>query len=125
MKTIITWTLVLTMGLSLCACGAESTSEPASSLTSENVDELTEAAETITVTELSKASDIVEIVGAVTPGAVVGCAENSVNESCDASVTLDGEALADEIDKTDTMYESADQSGEESEEEASDEQPAA
>lgn len=37
----------------------------------------------------------------------------------------DGEAHADEIGKTDTMYESSDQSGEDSEEEASDEQTAA
>lgn len=54
-----------------------------------------------------------EIVGAVTPGAVAGRAENSVIESCDASVTADGEALTDEIGKTDRMYESADQGGEE------------
>ena len=66
-----------------------------------------------------------EIVGAVTPGAVAGRAEHSVIESCDAAVTLDGEALTDEIGKTDTMYESADQSGEESAEEAAEEKPAA
>ena len=50
-----------------------------------------------------------EIIGAVTPGAVAGRTENSVIESCDASVTLDGEALTDEIGETLTMYESADQ----------------
>lgn len=66
-----------------------------------------------------------EIVGAVTPGAVAGRAENSVIESCDSNVTLDGEELVDEIGKTDKMYESADQSGEESEEEAAEEKPAA
>ena len=54
-----------------------------------------------------------EIIGAVTPGAVAGRAENSVIESCEASVTLDGEALTEEIGKTETMYESADQSEEE------------
>ena len=61
-----------------------------------------------------------EIIGAVTPGAVAGRAENSIIDSCKADVTLDGEALTDEIGKTDTMYESADQ-GESSEEK----QPAA
>ena len=54
-----------------------------------------------------------EIIGAVTPGAVAGRAENSVIESCDASVTLDGETLTEEIGKTETMYESADQGEEE------------
>jgi hypothetical protein len=50
-----------------------------------------------------------EIIGAVTPGAVAGRAENSVIESCEANVTLNGEALTEEIGKTETMYESADQ----------------
>ena len=66
-----------------------------------------------------------EIIGAVTPGAVAGRAENSVIESCDAAVTLNGEALTEQIGKTDKRYESADQSGEESEEEAVEEKPAA
>ena len=50
-----------------------------------------------------------EIIGAVTPGAVAGRAENSVIESCEANVTLDGEALTDVIGTTDRMYESGDQ----------------
>ena len=50
-----------------------------------------------------------EIVGAVTPGAIAGRAENSVIESCEANVTLDDEPLSDEIGETVTMYESADQ----------------
>jgi len=50
-----------------------------------------------------------EIIGAVTPGAVAGRAENSVIESCEANVTLDGEALTDFIGTTDRMYESGDQ----------------
>jgi hypothetical protein len=54
-----------------------------------------------------------EIIGAVTPGAVAGRAENSVIESCEANVTLNGEALTEEIGKTETMYESADQNEEE------------
>lgn len=58
-----------------------------------------------------------EIVGAVTPGSVAGRAENSVIESCEASVTLDGEELTDQIGTTDRMYESGDQ-GEEEETEA-------
>ena len=66
-----------------------------------------------------------EILGAVTPGAVAGRAEHSVIESCDATVTLDGEALTDEIGKTDKMYESSDQGGDEASEEVSEEKPAA
>ena len=54
-----------------------------------------------------------EITGAVTPGAVAGRAVNSVIESCDAQVTLDGEALTCEIGETVTMYESGDQFEEE------------
>jgi hypothetical protein len=50
-----------------------------------------------------------EIVGAITPGAVAGRAENSVIESCASSVTLDGEALKVEVGETTTMYESGDQ----------------
>ena len=51
-----------------------------------------------------------EIFGAVTPGAVAGRAVNSVIESCEANVTLDGEPLTSEIGTTATMYESGDQS---------------
>ena len=50
-----------------------------------------------------------EITGAVTPGAVAGRAENSVIESCEANVKLDGSALADQVGKTDKMYENSDQ----------------
>ncbi len=50
-----------------------------------------------------------KITGAVTPGAVAGRAENSVIESCEANVKLDGSALADRVGKTDKMYESSDQ----------------
>lgn len=53
-----------------------------------------------------------EITGAVTPGAVAGRAENSVIESCDTDITLDGAALTDQVGSTDTMYESSDQTGE-------------
>ena len=55
-----------------------------------------------------------EIVGAITPGAVAGRAENSVIERCAASVTLDGEALTAEVGETATMYESSDQLEEDS-----------
>ena len=97
----------------------------------ENTETAEESAETI---EIGTAEELIafaksvtdgEIVGAVTPGAVAGRAEHSVIESCNAAVTLDGEALTDEIGKTDKMYESADQSGEGSEEEAAEEKPAA
>lgn len=65
-----------------------------------------------------------EIVGAITPGAVAGRAVNSVIESCEANVTLDGEPLVDVVGTTDRMYESADQ-GEEQTELAEDAQAAA
>jgi len=50
-----------------------------------------------------------EIIGAVTPGAVAGRAENSIIESCETNVTMDGKALVDAIGTTDRMYESGDQ----------------
>ncbi len=58
-----------------------------------------------------------EIIGAVTPGAVAGRAENSVITSCETEVTLDGAALTDEVGTTDRMYESGDQGEEEATEE--------
>ena len=54
-----------------------------------------------------------EIIGAVTPGAVAGRAQNSVIESCEATVTLDGTELTDQVGQTETMYESGDQFEEE------------
>ncbi len=54
-----------------------------------------------------------EITGAITPGTVAGRAVNSVIESCDAQVTLDGKTLTSEIGETTTMYESGDQFEEE------------
>ena len=54
-----------------------------------------------------------EIAGAVTPGAVAGRAENSVIESCETDITLDGQPLTDQIGQTSVMYESADQFEEE------------
>ena len=53
-----------------------------------------------------------EIIGAVTPGAVAGRAVNSVIESCESEITLDGEALTVQVGETTTMYESSDQSEE-------------
>ena len=55
-----------------------------------------------------------EITGAITPGAVAGRAVNSVIESCETEVTLDGEPLTDPVGETVTMYESSDQAEEES-----------
>ena len=46
-------------------------------------------------------------------GAVAGRAVNSVIESCETEVTLDGEALQAQTGETDVMYESADQAEEE------------
>ena len=50
-----------------------------------------------------------EIIGEGTPGAVAGRAENSIIESCETNVTMDGKALVDAIGTTDRMYESGDQ----------------
>ena len=59
-----------------------------------------------------------EIVGAVTPGAVMGRAVNSVIESCAADLTLDGEALTAEVGETLVPYESEDQAEEAAEDAA-------
>jgi hypothetical protein len=59
-----------------------------------------------------------EIVGAVTPGAVMGRAINSVIESCTADLTLDGEALTAEVGETLVPYESEDQAEEAAEDAA-------
>ena len=66
-----------------------------------------------TAFKVSDCSVNAEIIGAVTPGAVAGRAVNSVIESCEANVTLDGEPLNSEIGETVTMYESSDQHEEE------------
>lgn len=58
------------------------------------------------------------ITGAVTPGAVAGRAVNSVIESCDTDVTLDGEALAAVTGETSVPYESEDQAEEAAEDAA-------
>ncbi len=58
------------------------------------------------------------ITGAVTPGAVAGRAVNSVIDSCDAEVTLDGEALTAQIGETTVPYESEDQAEEAAEDAA-------
>lgn len=66
-----------------------------------------------TAFKISNCSVKAEIIGAVTPGAVAGRAENCEIESCAADVTLDGEALTEEVGATVTMYESGDQFEEE------------
>jgi len=66
-----------------------------------------------TAFKVSDCSINAEIIGAVTPGAVAGRAVNSVIESCEVNVTLDGEPLNSEIGETATMYESSDQHEEE------------
>ena len=50
-----------------------------------------------------------EIIGAVTPGALFGRAENCEYSDCSYEVTLDGETLQNEVGETDVMYESLDQ----------------
>ena len=54
-----------------------------------------------------------EIVGAIISGAVAGRAENSVIESRETSVALNGDALNWEIGTTETMHESPEQGEEE------------
>ena len=68
-----------------------------------------------TAFKVSNCTVTAEINGAVTPGAVAGRAVNSVIESCNASVTLDGQPLTNEVGETSTMYESGDQFEEEDE----------
>ncbi len=70
-----------------------------------------------TAFKVSNCSVKAAITGAVTPGAVAGRAVNSVIESCEAEVTLNGETLTAQIGETDRMYESADQ-GEEAADDA-------
>ena len=50
-----------------------------------------------------------EIIGAVTPGALFGRAENCEYSDCSYEVTLDGKTLQNEVGETDAMYESLDQ----------------
>jgi len=50
-----------------------------------------------------------EIIGAVTPGALFGRAENCEYSDCSYDVTLDGKTLLNEVGETDAMYESLDQ----------------
>ena len=49
---------------------------------------------------------------------MAGRAVNSVIESCETEVTLDGEALQAQTGETDVMYESADQAEKEAEDAA-------
>ncbi len=58
------------------------------------------------------------ISGAVTPGAVAGRAVNSVIESCDTDITLDGETLTVQVGDTLVPYESEDQEEETAEDDA-------
>ncbi len=71
-----------------------------------------------TAFKVSGCSVKAEITGAVTPGAVAGRSVNSVIESYEADVTLDGEALTAETGETSVMYESADQGEEEAADDA-------
>ena len=63
--------------------------------------------------KISNCSVEAEIIGAETPGSIAGRAMGSLIESCDATVTLDGEELSARIGVTSTMYESGDQFEEE------------
>ena len=59
--------------------------------------------------QISNCSVKGSITGAVTPGAVAGRAVNSMIESCDTDITLDGEALTAQVGETSVPYESEDQ----------------
>ena len=69
-----------------------------------------------TAFRISNCSVKAEITGAVTPGAVAGRSVNSVIESCETDVTLDGVALTAETGETAVMYEG--EQGEETEADA-------
>ena len=68
--------------------------------------------------QISNCSVKGSITGAVTPGAVAGRAVNSVIESCETEITLDGEALDAPVGETSVPYESEDQSEESAEDNA-------
>ena len=163
MKKLLSFSLALTFGLSLCACGSETDSSGAASAADSAAQttaapETTEA-ETSTETTRVQDSDTIEIGTAqelldfakrVTDGSIGGAAgitvlltadidcsdvkwepigtmdlEDMSNYSCMFQGVFDGKALTDEIGKTDRMYESSDQGGEEESEEPAEEKPAA
>ena len=68
--------------------------------------------------QISNCSVKGSITGAVTPGAVAGRAVNSVIESCETEITLDGEALDAPVGETSVPYESEDQGEEAAEDNA-------
>ena len=68
--------------------------------------------------QISNCSAKGSITGAVTPGAVAGRAVNSVIESCDTEITLDGDPLNVQIGETSVPYESEDQGEEMAEDNA-------
>ena len=160
MKKLLAFSLALTFGLSLCACGSETDSSGAADSAAQTTaaPETTEA-ETSTETTRVQDSDTIEIGTAqelldfakrVTDGSIGGAAgmtvlltadidcsdvkwepigtmdlEDMSNYSCMFQGVFDGKALTDEIGKTDRMYESSDQGGEEESEEPAVEKPAA
>ncbi len=77
MKRILAWTLALTMGLSLCACGTDSSSV-STSQTTDTVAEQTPAAETSDTIEIGTAEELVTFAKSVTDGSKSGHAGQTV-----------------------------------------------
>lgn len=71
MRRILAWTLALTMGLSLCACGTDSSSV-STSQTTDTVAEQTPAAETSDTIEIGTAEELVTFAKSVTDGSKGG-----------------------------------------------------
>ena len=77
MKRILAWTLALTMGLSLCACGTDSSSV-STSQTTDTVAEQTPAAETSDTIEIGTAEELVTFAKSITDGSKGGYAGQTV-----------------------------------------------
>ena len=116
MKKLLSILLSVCLLLSLCACTAAGESPSAGG--SETIEESPSASGDGTAVGSpfaggsGTAEDPWQIATAVQLLAL-SASVNSVIESCDANVTLDGETLANEVGETDTMYESGDQLEEE------------
>lgn len=116
MKKILSILLSACLLLSLCACTAGKESSSAggyeTAVESTSADGSEAAEESSSANGSGTAEDPWQIATAeqlLTLSASV----NSVIESCDANVTLDGETLDNEVGETATMYESGDQFEEE------------
>lgn len=99
LKKLISVLLALCLALALCAFASAEASIFAGGLVGTGLYYYGEE----TAFRITNCSVSGEIIGAVTPGAVAGRAGNSVIESCEANVTLEGAVLTDEVGETTTM----------------------